>query len=89
MYRQGSDLSNTFRQVITDEMNRRMGPGHEELKEFIIPKWAPGCRRISPGDGYLEALVQDNVEPVMKGIQKITPEGILTEDGIEHKMDVL
>jgi hypothetical protein len=49
MYRQGSDLSNTFRQVITDEMNRRMGPGHQELKDFIIPTWSPGCRRISPG----------------------------------------
>lgn len=89
MYRQGSDLSHTFRQVITEEMNRRMGPGNEELKEFIIPKWSPGCRRISPGDGYLEALVQENVEPVMKGIKKITPQGILTEDGVEHKMDVL
>ncbi|KAK3703720.1 hypothetical protein LTR37_014298 [Vermiconidia calcicola] len=89
MYRQGSELSDLFRKVITDEMNRRMGPGHQELKDFIIPTWAPGCRRISPGDGYLEALVQPNVEPVLKGIEKITPEGILTNDGVEHKMDVL
>ena len=89
MYRQGSDLSHLFRKVITDEMHRRMGPGHEELKKFIIPKWAPGCRRISPGDGYLEALVQPNVKPIMKTIDKITPEGILTSDGVEHKMDVL
>jgi cation diffusion facilitator CzcD-associated flavoprotein CzcO len=89
MYRQGSDLSHLFRKVITDEMNRRMGPGHQELKDFIIPTWAPGCRRISPGDGYLEALVQPNVEPIMKGIERITPEGIVTNDGVEHKMDVL
>jgi hypothetical protein len=66
-----------------------MGPGHEKLKSFIIPKWAPGCRRISPGDGYLEALVQDNVKPVFSGINKVTPEGVLTEDGVEHKMDIL
>lgn len=89
MYRQGSDLSNTFRQVITDEMNRRMGPGHQELKDFIIPSWSPGCRRISPGDGFLEALVQDNVEPVMTGIEKITPRGIVTKDGKEHELDVV
>ncbi|KAK3710796.1 hypothetical protein LTR37_010020 [Vermiconidia calcicola] len=89
MYRQGSELSDLFRKVITDEMNRRMGPGHQELKDFIIPTWAPGCRRISPGDGYLEALVQPNVEPVLKGIERILPEGILTNDGVEHKMDVL
>lgn len=89
MYKQGSELSDQFREVITAEMHRRMGPGHEKLKEFIIPKWAPGCRRISPGDGYLEALVQPNVEPVFGAIQKITPEGIVTENGIEHKMDIL
>lgn len=89
MYRQGSELSDLFRKVITDEMHRRMGPGHQELKDFIIPTWAPGCRRISPGDGYLEALVQPNVEPVLKGIERITPDGILTKDGVEHKMDVL
>ena len=89
MYRRGSDLSNLFRKVITEEMHRRMGAGHEELKAFIIPKWAPGCRRISPGDGYLEALVQDNVHPQFSGIKKVTPNGILTEDGVEHKCDIL
>lgn len=89
MYKQGSDMSHMFRQLITDEMNRRMGPGNEKLKEFIIPKWSPGCRRISPGDGYLEALVKPNVQPVFGGIKKIVPEGIMTEDGEVHKFDIL
>lgn len=89
MYRQGSELSDLFRKVITDEMHRRMGPGNEELKNFIIPTWAPGCRRISPGDGYLEALVKPNVEPVLTGIEKIVPSGIQTRDGKTHEMDVL
>ncbi|PMD29067.1 FAD/NAD(P)-binding domain-containing protein [Hyaloscypha variabilis F] len=89
MYQQGSEMSNTFREVITTEMNRRIGPGNEKLKEFIIPKWSPGCRRISPGDGYLEALVKANVQPVFSNIQKVVPEGIMTEDGQFHKMDVL
>jgi cation diffusion facilitator CzcD-associated flavoprotein CzcO len=89
MYQQGSEMSEAFRKVITEEMHRRMGPGHEKLKEFIIPKWAPGCRRISPGDGYLEALVQPNVEPVFGPIKMITKEGIVTEDGELHKLDIL
>nr|OQO30837.1 hypothetical protein B0A51_01337 [Rachicladosporium sp. CCFEE 5018] len=89
MYQQNSELSHTFRKVITEEMNRRMGPGHQELKDFIIPTWSPGCRRISPGDGYLESLVQDNVQPIMQGIKKIVPEGVITADGELHKIDVL
>ncbi|PVH95804.1 FAD/NAD(P)-binding domain-containing protein [Periconia macrospinosa] len=88
MYIQGSELSNQFRDVITKEMNRRMGPEHHKLKDFIIPKtFAPGCRRISPGDGFLEALVADNVTPVFDGIKRIVPEGIETEDGQIHKVD--
>jgi cation diffusion facilitator CzcD-associated flavoprotein CzcO len=89
MYQQGSDMSNKFREVITSEMNRRIGPGNEELKKFIIPKWSPGCRRISPGDGYLEALVKENVQPVFSNIEKVVPEGIVTADGATHKLDVL
>ena len=89
LYQQGSEMSNHFRKVITEEMHRRIGPGHEKLKEFIIPTWAPGCRRISPGDGYLEALVKPNVDCVFGPIKKCTKEGIVTEDGVEHKLDVL
>ncbi|ERS96873.1 hypothetical protein HMPREF1624_07082 [Sporothrix schenckii ATCC 58251] len=89
MYQQGSAMSEHFRKVITEEMTRRMGPGHEKLKEFIIPKWAPGCRRISPGDGYLEALVKPNVEPVFGPLKSVTKEGIVTADGQLHKLDVI
>lgn len=89
MYQKGSEMNDHFRKVITEEMHRRMGPGHEELKSFIIPKWSPGCRRISPGDGYLEALVQDNVQPVFGGIEKVVADGIVTVDGEVHKMDIL
>jgi cation diffusion facilitator CzcD-associated flavoprotein CzcO len=89
MYKQGSELSNQFRQVITDEMRRRMGPGNEELKKRIIPTWSPGCRRISPGDGFLEALVKDNVDVIYEGIERVTPDGIVTKDGTEHKIDAL
>lgn len=26
------------------EMHRRIGEGHEELKEKLIPSWPPGCK---------------------------------------------
>src|ERR1700744_2241181 len=38
-----SETSKMVEKVIRDEMHRRIGPGHEELKEKLIPKWAPGC----------------------------------------------
>jgi hypothetical protein len=29
------------------DMLRKIGPGHEELKEKFIPSWSPGCRRLT------------------------------------------
>ncbi|RDW71648.1 putative 4-hydroxyacetophenone monooxygenase protein [Coleophoma crateriformis] len=84
-------LGSAVRESIIQEMEMRLGQGpeSEKLKELLIPKWAPGCRRISPGDGYLEALVQPNVQPVFGAIERITAEGLVTESGDLHKFDIL
>lgn len=88
MYMQGSEVSKNFKKLIAEEMRRRIGPGQEKLLDFIIPKWSPGCRRVSPADGYLEALVSPNVEPVYGEIEHISENGIVV-DGHEHEMDIL
>lgn len=43
MFIAGSDTSTMVQKYFRDEMHRRIGPGHKELKEKLIPKWAPGC----------------------------------------------
>jgi cation diffusion facilitator CzcD-associated flavoprotein CzcO len=88
MYMQGSDVSKNLKELVTEEMKRRIGPEHKKLLEFIIPKWSPGCRRVSPADGYLEALVSSTVEPVFGDIDHISEKGIIV-GGEEHEMDVL
>lgn len=42
------------------------------LYEALEPKFIPGCRRLTPGPGYLEALVQDNVSLIKTPIVKVT-----------------
>jgi cation diffusion facilitator CzcD-associated flavoprotein CzcO len=85
----GSEVSRMADETMRAEMNRRIGPGHEELKEKLIPKWSPGCRRLTPGDGYLEALVKDNVTTVHDEIEKIVPEGLIDATGKMHKVDII
>lgn len=62
-------------------------------KPFIADKLIPGfpvaCRRLTPGPGYLEALVEDNVDFVHVGIKKITPTGIETADGKHREYDTI
>lgn len=84
-----SEASRGVEVLMRSEMHRRIGPGHEELKEKLIPQWPPGCRRITPGDGYLEALVQPNVTPIHHEIAKVTPTGILDASGTHHDLDIL
>lgn len=49
MFIAGSEVSKGANEMMRAEMNRRIGPGHEELKKRLIPTWSPGCRRITPG----------------------------------------
>ena len=59
------------------------------LEELIIPSWAVGCRRITPGDNYLETLASEKVEVIYGGIERITEAGCVTEDGAERSVDIL
>lgn len=61
-----------------------------EVADIIVPKdFAVGCRRPTPGNGYLEALCKGNVSVVSADIQQFTPKGIKTSDGVEHEFDVI
>lgn len=57
--------------------------------DWLKPNFAPGCRRITPGPGFLEALVEDNVTFTRDRIAQIDRTGIITEDGTHHAIDVL
>lgn len=89
VFRAGSDLSKHAQSSMKEEMLRRIGPGHEELKKRLIPSWPPGCRRMTPGKGYLEALVQANVTRVHDEIVQITPEGLVDATGKLHQVDII
>jgi hypothetical protein len=42
-----------------------------------------------PGNGFLEALSQDNVKVFTKQMKQITPGGFIDSDGNEHEVDVI
>lgn len=55
-----------------------------ELEKRIMPKFRAGCRRITPGDGYLEALQQSNCTDCWDEIERVTEEGIQTAEGVKR-----
>ncbi len=88
MFLRGSEANIMAKKYLQDDMARKLGD-REDLKKRFIPEWSPGCRRLTPGEGYLEALIKENVTCVFDDIVKINPEGIVTRDGTEHKVDIL
>ncbi|XP_014550140.1 hypothetical protein COCVIDRAFT_43224 [Bipolaris victoriae FI3] len=70
------------------EMVKRL-KSNSELTDKLIPKWPVGCRRLTPGDGYLEALIEPNVECHFKEIKAINETGLITADGLHQEVDVI
>ena len=63
--------------------------GNKYLEEKLIPDWAVGCRRLTPGVNYLESLTKPNVKVVYGEINSVTEKGPLCDDGNEYPIDVL
>lgn len=59
------------------------------LCEALIPKWEVGCRRVTPGPGYLEAMTKPNCDLTKSAIVKITENAIHTDDGNVFECDVI
>jgi cation diffusion facilitator CzcD-associated flavoprotein CzcO len=60
-----------------------------ELRAKLTPDYTVGCKRIIINDGFYDAIQRDNVDLVTSGIEKIVADGIVTQDGKHHQLDVL
>lgn len=69
---------------ITEKQMRERLKNDADLCAKLIPTWKVGCRRLSPGEGYLEALLEDNVSLNTNAIEEITKTGIRTSGSTEE-----
>ncbi|KAL1887132.1 hypothetical protein Sste5346_010421 [Sporothrix stenoceras] len=60
-----------------------------DILKTLLPDFPPGCRRLVPGPGYLDAVVKDNVEWIPQGIDRVVENGIVTTDGQLHQCDAI
>jgi 4-hydroxyacetophenone monooxygenase len=64
--------------------------GHDpELVRKLTRDYPPWAKRPVVDNGWFDALLRDNVELVTENIERITPRGILTRDGIERAFDLI
>ncbi len=60
-----------------------------ELRARLTPDFPIGCKRILISDEFFTTLTRDNVALITAGIERFTPSGVQTEDGVEHAADVI
>ncbi|KAF5988508.1 monooxygenase [Fusarium coicis] len=87
-YRKDSELQKQAVMNFGKLMRQRLNYD-EGLAEHLIPKFPVGCRRFTPGTGFLEALVEPNVTVIKSGISQFEEDGIRTSDGQFYKVDAI
>ncbi len=60
-----------------------------ELRRKLTPDYPIGCKRVLFADDYYPALLRPNVTLETGAIERITPQGVRTSDGVDHALDVL
>ncbi|ODV90440.1 hypothetical protein CANCADRAFT_44095 [Tortispora caseinolytica NRRL Y-17796] len=87
--RAGSAASDMYRDICIKLAEKAMSKKPELLNK-LLPTWAPGCRRLTPGFGYLEALQEDNVEIQFQGVKEIGSDWAKFDDGtVIDNLDVI
>jgi len=74
---------------INQQMSQKL-KGREDLMKKIIPtNFGVGCRRPTPGNGFLEALTLPHVRTFTQEMRRVTPKGFVDHEGVEHEVDVI
>ncbi|MEH6345036.1 MAG: NAD(P)/FAD-dependent oxidoreductase [Bermanella sp.] len=62
-----------------------------ELRKKVTPNFAFGCKRIILSDTLYPAYAREHVDVYDKtnGVKEITEQGIITDDGVEHPVDLI
>jgi cation diffusion facilitator CzcD-associated flavoprotein CzcO len=77
-----------FRNFLINDMQEKLAKRPDILAK-LVPTFPAGCRRVTPGNGFLEALIEDNVTFKPEHIARFTETGIATEDGAVYEYDAI
>jgi cation diffusion facilitator CzcD-associated flavoprotein CzcO len=82
-------LTSRISQEATAELMRSKSTKDPSMADAIIPDWAIGCRRLTPGTPYIEALCEDKRQMVKEPIERFDETGIVTTGGKHREYDVI
>jgi 4-hydroxyacetophenone monooxygenase len=81
-------MSDKLREDLIAYIKAEVGD-RQDLIDHLIPDYMPFARRPVVDNGWYRALTRDNVELVCDPIARLTPTGIVTQDGTERAVEVI
>lgn len=61
----------------------------DEIYQALLPSFAVGCRRLTPGDPYMKAVQQRNVTVHRAALAKVKGNTIIGSNGTQVEVDTL
>jgi cation diffusion facilitator CzcD-associated flavoprotein CzcO len=83
-----SDMQANARVAMKQSMREKL-VNKEDIADFLTPTFAVGCRRLTPGPGYLESFQRDDVQMVMQGVKQANEAGLVDDAGHARSYDVI
>ncbi|HET9875847.1 MAG TPA: NAD(P)/FAD-dependent oxidoreductase, partial [Mycobacterium sp.] len=84
-----SEINAAARLMFTDWITNQVGEDHDLLAKVLPDYPATGKRTLQDDGTWLATLRRGNVDLVRTPIQRITPGGVLTVDGLHHDADII
>lgn len=84
-----SEINAIARIMFTDWITTQVGDDPDLLAKVLPDYPATGKRTLQDNGSWLSTLKRDNVELVRTPIERITPSGVITADGITHDADII
>lgn len=81
-------INEAHRRGLTTYMTTELG-GAQHLLPKLLPDYPPFGKRMLLDNGWFRTLARDNVTLINGAVEKVTPDGVITTDGVEHPADVL
>lgn len=86
----GSEKADEVRKMAHNSMLKLLGPDGEKYAEKVIPEFPVGCRRITPGVGYLESFTKPNVRIITgTSIESVDKDGLVMSTGEHVHVDAI
>lgn len=87
IFMKNSPEANKAREIFTEQMSSILQD--DELSAKLIPKWPLGCRRLTPGVGYLESLKHPKTQLIYEALAEVTETSVKSASGREFPVDAI